>query len=107
MLNAPVVNPEPDPEQPPVNPDPEPEVKNGIVEENGVLYWYVNDVKTYGGLMHLDTDGDGVADTYYYARTSGQLVISRKYWISKSNDLLPVGYYTFDETGKMVDAPTA
>ena len=82
-------------------------VKNGIfADENGVLYYYVDDVKTYGGLLHLDTDGDGVADTYYYARTSGQIVVSKKYWITKNNDLLPVGYYTFDENGKMIDPPT-
>ena len=46
-------------------------------------------------------------DTYYYARTSGQIVVNKKYWITKNNDLLPVGYYTFDENGKMIDPPTA
>jgi hypothetical protein len=50
MLNAPVV----EPEQPPVTPDPEPEAKSGIVEEGGKLWWYVDDVKTYGGLMLID-----------------------------------------------------
>ena len=85
----------------------EPEVKNGIVEEDGKLYWYVDDVKTYGGLLYLDTDGDGEADAYYYARTSGEIVCSRTYWITKTNDLLPVGGYTFGDDGKMIDPPTA
>ena len=104
MVNPPVVTPDPDPEQPPVNPDPdpEPEVKNGIVSEDGKLWWYVDGVKTYGGLMYLDTDNDGVEDAYYYARTSGEILTNRTYWITKTNDLLPAGNYTFDADGKMV-----
>ena len=109
MIDAPVVEePDPEPEQPDQPEQPEvPAVKNGIISEDGKLWWYVDGVKTYGGLMYLDTDGDGEADTYYYARTSGQLVVSKKYWITKNNDLLPEGYYNFDENGKMIDAPVA
>ena len=98
MLNAPVVNPDPDPEQPPVTPDPEPEVKNGIVSEGGKLWWYVDGVKTYGGLMLIDGD-------YYYARSSGEILTNTKYWISKTNDLLPAKNYTFGADGKMLNAP--
>ena len=76
----------------------EPEVKNGIVEEDGKKYWYVDGVKTYGGLMLIDGD-------YYYARTSGEIVCGKEYWITKTNDLLPAAWYTFDEDGKMVDPP--
>ena len=100
MLNAPVV----EPEQPPVTPDPdptpdpEPEVKNGIVEEDGKLWWYVNGVKTYGGLMLIDGD-------YYYARSSGQILTNTKYWITKNNDLLPCANYEFGADGKMLNAP--
>ena len=94
MLNAPVVNPDPEPEQPPVTPDPEPEVKNGIVSEDGKLWWYVDGVKTYGGLMLID-------GSYYYARSSGEIVTGKTYWISKTNDLLPAGGYTFGEDGKL------
>ena len=89
MLNAPVV----EPEQPDV--PVEPEVKNGIVSENGKLWWYVNGVKTYGGLMLIDGD-------YYYARSSGEILTNTKYWISKTNDLLPAAYYNFGADGKMV-----
>ena len=74
------------------------ETLNGIV--NG--YYFVDNVKTYGGLMHMDTDGDGVPDAFYYARTSGQIVMGTSYKITKTNDLMPAGTYTFDETGKMV-----
>ena len=98
MIDPPVVNPEPDPEQPPVTPDPEPEVKNGIVSEGGKLWWYVNGVKTYGGLMKIGED-------YYYARSSGEILTNTKYWITKNNDLLPVTYYTFGADGKMVNPP--
>ena len=97
MLNAPVVEPEqPDPEQPdtPVVPE-EPEVKNGIVEEGGKLWWYVDGVKTYGGLMLID-------GAYYYARSSGEILTNTKYWITKNNELLPVTYYTFGADGKMI-----
>ena len=104
MLNAPVVDPtpDPDPEQPPVtpDPDPEPEVKNGIVSEDGKLWWYVDGVKTYGGLMLIDGD-------YYYARTSGEILTNKKYWITKTNDLLPAAYYNFGADGKMVNPPQA
>ena len=100
MLNAPVVEPEhPDPEQPdtPVVPE-EPEAKNGIVSEGGKLWWYVDDVKTYGGLILID-------GAYYYARSSGEILTNCKYWISKNNDLLPVANYTFGADGKMLNAP--
>ena len=102
MLNAPVVEPEqppvtPDPEQPPVTPE-EPEVKSGIVSEGGKLWWYVDGVKTYGGLMQIDGD-------YYYARSSGEILTNRTYWITKHNDLLPAANYTFGADGKMLNAP--
>jgi hypothetical protein len=76
-----------------------PEKKNGIfADENGKLWYYVDDVKTYGGLLYID-------GYYYYARTSGEIVCNRSYGISKTNDLLPAKAYTFDENGKMLNAP--
>ncbi len=69
--------------------------KNGVFEENGVLYYFVDDVKTAEGLFMIDGD-------YYYARTGGVIAVG-KYWASRTNDLLPAGYYYFDETtGKMI-----
>ncbi len=77
-----------------------PVVKNGIVEENGKLWWYVDDVKTYGGLLFIEGD-------YYYARTSGEIVVNRTYGITKTNDLLPKRNYTFGADGKLLNPPAA
>ena len=89
MTDAPIVTPEP---------EPEPGEKNGIVEENGELYYYVNGVKTYAGLIQIDGD-------YYYVNSSCKVVTNQRYWISKTNDLLPAGFYNFGADGKMTDAP--
>ena len=89
MINPPVVDPNPDP-------DPTPEVKNGIVAENGSLYYYVDGVLTGAGLIQIGND-------YYYVRTStGEVVHGRSYWVTDTNGLLPAGPYTFDADGKMV-----
>lgn len=72
--------------------------KNGIVSENGSLYYYVDGVLTYAGLIQINGD-------YYYVRGTGEVVYGRSYWITKTNDLMPQGSYTFDETGKMVNPP--
>ncbi|MDO4620849.1 MAG: hypothetical protein Q4B09_09550, partial [Lachnospiraceae bacterium] len=70
-------------------------VKNGIVSENGGLYYYVNDVRTPAGLIKIGED-------YYYVRTSNSEVIhSRAYYITVTNGLLPAGRYQFDDDGKM------
>jgi hypothetical protein len=68
------------------------------VSENGKLWWYVDGVKTYGGLMLID-------GAYYYARSSGEIVTNRGYSITKTNDLLPVAYYKFGADGKMLNPP--
>ena len=73
----------------------EQEKKNGIYEEDGSLYYYVDGNRTYGGLMLIDGD-------YYYAATSGEVVHGRKYWISKTNDLLPEKSYEFADDGKLI-----
>ena len=89
MINPPVVDPNPDP-------DPTPDVKNGIVAENGSLYYYVDGVLTGAGLIRLNGD-------YYYVKTSNcEVVHGRSYWITDTNGLLPAGPYTFDADGKMV-----
>ena len=69
--------------------------KNGIVAENGSLYYYEKGQLTYAGLIQID-------GAYYYVKTSGEVVHGRKYWISKTNGLLPEKSYTFDENGKIV-----
>jgi glucan-binding YG repeat protein len=76
----------------------EPEIVKEIVEVDGVLYYVVDGVKTYGGLICLDGD-------YYYIRSNFQAVVNRTYWVTKTNDLLPEGNYTFGADGKMLNAP--
>ena len=45
-------------------------IEDGIMNENGVLYYYKSSMKQYGsGLVQLE---DG---TYIYIRTNGQLAI--------------------------------
>ena len=48
MVNPPVTDPDPDPTEP------EPEVKDGIVAESDSLYYYVDGVLTYAGLIQID-----------------------------------------------------
>ncbi len=96
--DQPPVTPDPDPDPTP-DPDPDPEtpVKNGVVEELGVLYYYVNGKLAYNaGLVKLE---DG---SYIYVRSNGRLAIGN-YWITNHNDLLPLGVYTFGADGKMVE----
>ena len=78
----------------------EPEKKNGIVEENGSRYYYVDGVLTGAGLIKI-------GDDYYYVKTSsGEVVHGRRYWITATNGLLHAGIYNFDKHGRMTDPPT-
>ena len=73
--------------------------KDGIVAENGSLYYYVDGVLTGAGLIRLDGD-------YYYVKTSNcEVVHGRSYWVTDTNDLLPAGPYTFGTDGKMINPP--
>ena len=76
--------------------DPGPGKKNGIVAENGSLYYYVDDVLTPAGLIQLD-------GAYYYVKTSTcEVVHGRTYWVTATNDLMPAGPYTFGDDGRMI-----
>ncbi len=70
------------------------EAKNGVYNEDGTLYYYVDDVKTNGGLV--------LVDGYYYYASSGGACKTGKYWVSRTNGYLTEGFYFFDEeTGRM------
>ena len=78
----------------------EQEKKNGIVPENGSLYYYVDGVLTGAGLIQLNGG-------YYYVKTStGEVIHGKSYWVTATNGLMPIGKYTFDSDGKMIDPPT-
>ena len=93
MIKEPTPDPDPKPD-----PEPDPEKKNGIVNEDGELYYYVNGVKTYAGLIQIDGD-------YYYVNSSCKVVTTLHYWVNRTNDLLPAGFYDFGADGKMLNAP--
>ncbi|MGN8688300.1 InlB B-repeat-containing protein [Atopobiaceae bacterium HCP3S3_F7] len=78
-----------------VDPRPVDATKEGIVSEDGSLYYYENGVRVHKGLFQLD-------GAYYYARTSGELVHGRFYWITDTNGLMAQGSYQFADDGKMV-----
>ena len=71
-------------------------VKDGIIEENGSLYYYKDGKLTYAGLINIE-------GSYYYVKTSGEVVHGQKYWITKTNGLMPERSYTFDAEGKITD----
>ena len=68
--------------------------KNGIVEEDGVLHYYVNGKLTYAGLIKI-------GDDYYYVNSKCEVVRDCDYYISWTHDLLPQGKYHFDADGKL------
>ena len=80
-------------------PKPVDHTKSGIVTENGTMYYYVDGVKTYAGLIQIDGD-------YYYVNSSCKVVTTPHYWVNRPNDLLPAGFYDFGEDGKMLNPPT-
>ena len=68
--------------------------KNGIVEEDGVLHYYVNGTLTYAGLIKI-------GDDYYYVNSKCEVVRDCDYYISWTHDLAPQGRYHFDADGKL------
>ena len=69
----------------------------GLHEDlNGNLCYYVDYVKSYAGLVK-DDDGN-----FYYIASDLKAVKNCTYYVTKTNDLKPVGYYAFDTDGKMI-----
>lgn len=69
--------------------------KQGIVEVDGKLYYYVNNHIQYNaGLIHVD-------GKWIYVRSNGQ-VATGKYWITNTNGAMKAGFYEFDENGHMI-----
>ncbi len=75
-----------------------PENKNGLVKENGGIFYYVDNVLQKGaGLVVIDK-------AYYYVRSGGSVAIGR-YYASRTNGLITPGWYEFAEDGKMLNSP--
>ncbi|MBR3692462.1 MAG: hypothetical protein IKL89_07185, partial [Clostridia bacterium] len=80
--------------------------KNGIVAEDGALYYYENGVRAYRGLMrYTGTASNGVKynNALIYVRSNGQLATGG-YWTTKHNGLAKERLYQFDANGVMIDA---
>ena len=71
--------------------------KNGIVEEDGVLHYYVNGTLTYAGLIKIGND-------YYYVNSKCEVVHDCDYTITWTHGLMPQGKYHFDADGKLTGA---
>ena len=71
------------------------DIKNGIYNEDGVNYYYVDGARTAAGLIKIDG--------YYYYASTGGVCKTGKYWVSRTNDLLPAGFYFFDEVTSRMD----
>lgn len=69
---------------------------NGIHERDGVLYYFLDGIKTHAGVIEIGGD-------YYYAATGGVIVrnTSKIIYSDYTNDLTVPGTYTFDIDGKM------
>ena len=68
---------------------------DGIREENGTKYYYKDGVKNYAGLIEISGE-------YYYVKSDCSVVCNRSYYVTKSNGLMPSATYTFGADGKMV-----
>jgi hypothetical protein len=76
---------------------PDGKMYDGIVEKDGTLYYYVMGQPKMAGLICIDGD-------YYFAYGSkGELVVNKKYYTWKTNDLLPAANREFGSDGKMLD----
>lgn len=73
-----------------------PTVKNGFVEENGSVYYYINGEKAKG-LMKIGED------FYFFNQSSGKMYKGMKLWVADHPEYGIVGgMYQFDEEGRMV-----
>ena len=72
-----------------------PEIKNGIVEENGMTYYYVNGAKQKGAVK--------IGDDIYYFSAKYNALADGRYYIAADllNGLLPAGSYNIKD-GKIV-----
>ena len=71
-------------------------LKNGFIEEDGELYYYIDGVKwSQRGAFKVGND-------CYYAQNGGALLRNQTLWVSVTNGLITEGRHTFDENGKIV-----
>ena len=74
-----------------------PDLENGtkkITEENGKLYFTIDDVKMVNGLYELDGE-------YYFAQYSGELAVNKSVYV-ETTLLSRNGWYGFGADGKLI-----
>ncbi len=77
-----------------INPEIKDTSKDGIVQEDGSLYYYRDGVRYYAGRSRSTA-------AITTSRTSGEVVHGTQHWITKTNGLMPEKSYTFDDNGRM------
>jgi len=68
---------------------------NGVVDQNGVKYYYVDGKQAGVGLVAYE-------GKYYYFGNGGIAYMGKPIWISKTNGLLEAGTYCFAEDGAVI-----
>jgi hypothetical protein len=76
-----------------------PAVKDGIVSENGALYYYENGKIAWGAGVVKMTDENG-AEFYIYVRSNGQLATG-VYWPTTTNGYLTHKGYDWGTNGRL------
>ena len=74
-------------------------LKEGIVEEDGTLHYYVKGELTYAGLIKIGSD-------FYYVNSKYEVVHGCNYYVYWTHGLLPAGEYSFAEDGKLIGPVT-
>ena len=76
---------------------PDGKMLDGIVEKDGVLYYYKNGKGKAYGLIEID------GAYYFVGGANGELTVSQVKYVWEGNGLLPEAEYEFGPDGKMLD----
>ncbi len=71
------------------------DVRDGVYEYNGDLYYIVNNLTQFSGLYEVDGG-------YVYASSKGTLKRNCTEWLSITHGIIPVGTYRTDNDGKLI-----
>ena len=67
-----------------------------IIEINGERYYYeTGKGANQAGLIYIDGH-------YYFAAAEGKLIVNQRYYVWKTNNLMPEQHYIFNELGQIV-----
>ena len=72
----------------------------GLWDYNGKTYYIKNGIRD-GNAQLVEIDGY----YYYVSGTTCVIVKNTTLWINKTNGIVPVGIYSFDENGRMINPP--